>query len=82
MSKVIKASGNEVEVYWPGLFAKALEGQDIGALLANVGTAAPGGGGGGAADAGGAAGAPAEAKKEEGKHLFFIYCSSKFVNQN
>merc|ERR1712190_559329 len=67
LSKVIKASGNEVEVYWPGLFAKALEGQDIGALLANVGSAAPAGGAG--ADAAGGAGgaAPAEEKKEEKK---------------
>merc|ERR1712023_425725 len=48
LSKVIKASGNTVEGYWPGLFAKALKGQDITALLANVGT---GGGSGGAAAA-------------------------------
>ena len=63
MNKIIKASGNEVEPYWPGLFAKALEGQDIAALLTNVGSgpaagAAPAGG----ADAGAA---PAEEKKEE-----------------
>ena len=38
MSKVIAASGNTVEGYWPGLFAKALQGQDIAKLLANVGT--------------------------------------------
>merc|ERR1711998_644876 len=61
LSKVIKASGNSVESYWPGLFAKALQGQDVGALLANVGSAGP------AAGAPAAAGdAPAaEAKKEE-----------------
>ena len=40
LNKVIKASGNEVEPYWPPLFAKALKGQDVGALLANVGNAA------------------------------------------
>merc|ERR1712037_157145 len=40
LSKVIKASGNTVEGYWPGLFAKALKGQDITALLANVGAGA------------------------------------------
>merc|ERR1712078_921490 len=39
LSKIIKASGNEVEPYWPMLFAKALKGQDVGALLANIGTA-------------------------------------------
>ena len=33
---MIKASGNAVEGYWPGLFAKALEGQNIAALLTNV----------------------------------------------
>ena len=36
ISKVIKASGNAVEGYWPGLFAKALEGQNVAALLTNV----------------------------------------------
>ena len=33
LSKVIKESGNEVEPYWPMLFAKALKGQDIDAIL-------------------------------------------------
>ena len=66
MNKVIKASGNTVEGYWPGLFVRALKGQDIGAILANVGSM--GGGGGGAApagDAGAAGGDAAPAKKEE-----------------
>merc|ERR1712166_1017348 len=36
IAKVIKASGNAVEGYWPGLFAKALDGQNIAALLTNV----------------------------------------------
>ena len=64
LQKLIKASGNTVEGYWPGLFAKALKGQDITKLLANVGTAAAAGpaAAGGAAAAGDA---PAEAKKEE-----------------
>merc|ERR1719362_1997999 len=56
LTKIIKASGNEVEPYWPMLFAKALKGQDVGKLLANIGSA----GGGGAAAAG-----PAEAAAEE-----------------
>ena len=30
LTKIIKASGNEVEPYWPMLFAKALKGQDVG----------------------------------------------------
>lgn len=62
MSKVIQASGNEVEPYWPGLFAKALKGKNIDDLLTNVAAAAPAGGA--AAAAGGAAD---EAPEEEGK---------------
>ena len=65
MTKIIKASGNEVEPYWPMLFAKALKGQDITKLLSNVGTG--GGGGGGAAPAtdAGAGGAKEEEKPKE-----------------
>merc|ERR1719230_729607 len=62
--KVIKASGNEVEPYWPGLFAKALQGQDIGALLTNIGNA---GGSGGAAATGGDQPAEAVAEQKEEK---------------
>ena len=67
LSKVIKASGNTVEGYWPGLFAKALKGQDITALLANVGT---GGGSGPAADADAGAGAAAVEEEKPSKYLF------------
>ncbi|TNV75962.1 hypothetical protein FGO68_gene1371 [Halteria grandinella] len=55
LAKVIKASGNEVEPYWPALFAKALKGQDVEKLLSNIGSAPV------------AAAAPAAAKKEEKK---------------
>ena len=65
MSAVIKASGNEVEPYWPMLFAKALKGQDVGALLSNIGSAGPAAGGAAAGPAAG--GAAAEEKKEEKK---------------
>ena len=59
---MIKASGNEVEPYWPMLFAKALKGADVGELLSNIGSAA------GPAAAGPVAGAAAvEAPKEEKK---------------
>ena len=57
IAKVIKASGNEVESYWPGLFAKALEGQDIAKLLTAIGSAGPA-----AAPAAGAAAAAADGK--------------------
>jgi len=62
LNKVITASGNSVEGYWPGLFAKALKGKNISELLTNAGSAssAP------AAAAAPTSSAPA-AKKEEPK---------------
>lgn len=57
MKKLIVASGNKIETFWPGLFAKALEGQNIKELLKG-GSAAGGavaGGSSGAAQQGGAA---------------------------
>ena len=72
LAKVIKASGNEVEAYWPTLFAKALKGQEIEKLLSNIGSApvavaAPAGGApvAAAAPAGGAAAAKKEEKPKE-----------------
>ena len=65
MTKIIKASGNEVEPYWPMLFAKALKGQDVGALLSNIGSA--GGAAAGPATAGPAEAATAEPEKKEEK---------------
>merc|ERR1712127_675577 len=62
LSKVITASGNTVEPYWPVLFAKALKSAKIEDLLSNVAQA--GGGGGGAA---GPAAEADEAPKEEEK---------------
>merc|ERR1711918_136342 len=65
LSAIIKASKNEVEPYWPMLFAKALKGANVGELLSNVGSAGPAGGAAaGPADAGAAA---VEEKKEEKK---------------
>uniref|UniRef100_A0A1B6JCU6 Large ribosomal subunit protein P1 n=1 Tax=Homalodisca liturata TaxID=320908 RepID=A0A1B6JCU6_9HEMI len=68
---ILKAAGVEVEPYWPGLFAKALEGINPKELITNVGA---GVGAGVPASAGGAAPAPTDAaaapaaeKKEEKK---------------
>lgn len=63
----MKAANVDVEPYWPGLFAKALEGINVKDLITSIGSgvgAAPAGGA--AAPAAAAAAAP-EAKKEEKK---------------
>ena len=69
LATIIKAAGVDVEPYWPGLFAKALESCDLKTLITSVGSgvgAAPAAGGAAPA-AGGAAPAAeaAPAKKEE-----------------
>ncbi|KAK3920240.1 60S acidic ribosomal protein P1 [Frankliniella fusca] len=68
---ILKAASVEVDPYWPGLFAKALEGVNIKDLITNVGSgvgAAPAAGA--AAPAAAAAGGDAkEAKKEEKKKV-------------
>jgi large subunit ribosomal protein LP1 len=58
LNKVISASGNSVEGYWPGLFAKALKGRNVNDLISNA-AAAPV-----AAPVAAGKAAPAEAKKE------------------
>ena len=69
MAKIISAAKVNVEAFWPGLFAKALQGRNIGDLICNVGSAPAAGGCAPAAATGGdaAAAAPAEEKKEEKK---------------
>ncbi|XP_034235041.1 60S acidic ribosomal protein P1 [Thrips palmi] len=67
---ILKAASVDVDPYWPGLFAKALEGINIKDLITNVGAgvgAAPAGGAAPAAAAAG--GAPEEKKKEEKKKV-------------
>ncbi|KAK9879642.1 hypothetical protein WA026_006707 [Henosepilachna vigintioctopunctata] len=67
---ILKAANVEIEPYWPGLFAKALEGVNIKELITRLGSgvgSAPAAAGGAAAPAAAAA-APAkveEKKKEE-----------------
>lgn len=64
MTKLIKAANVEVEPIWATLFARALEGKDIGSLICNVGSGVAAGGGGGGA-AGGASAADEETKEEK-----------------
>lgn len=73
IATILKAAGVSVEPYWPTLFAKALDGVDIGSLLGSLGSAAsaasagPVAGGGGAAAAAAAPAAVVEEVKEEAK---------------
>ncbi len=73
MQKVIKASGNEVEPYWPSLFAKALKGQNIEELLSNISSGPVGGAAAGGAGAPVAAAAAQEAPKEAESEYLKIY---------
>ncbi|KAI8034964.1 60S acidic ribosomal protein P1 [Drosophila gunungcola] len=66
INTLLKAANVEVEPYWPGLFAKALEGINVKDLITNIGSGVGAAPAGGAAPA--AAAAPAaESKKEEKK---------------
>ncbi|CAH3151002.1 unnamed protein product, partial [Pocillopora meandrina] len=73
IEKLIKAAKVDVEPFWPGLFAKALEGHSLESLIQSAGApgaggaAAPATGGGGAPAAGGGDEAKEEEKKEEKK---------------
>jgi len=73
IATILKAAGVSVEPYWPTLFAKALDGIDIGSLLGSLGSAAsaasagPIASGGGGAAAAAAAAAPVEVEEEEVK---------------
>ncbi|XP_044742850.1 60S acidic ribosomal protein P1-like [Chrysoperla carnea] len=65
---ILKAANVDVEPYWPGLFAEALEGINVKDLITSLGSgvgAAPAAGGAAAAPATGAA--PDAAAKEEKK---------------
>lgn len=65
---LIKAAGvNNVEPYWPSLFAKSLSGVNVKELLSNVGSSAGAPAAAAAAPAAAGAAAPAAAKKEEKK---------------
>ncbi|CAJ0961397.1 unnamed protein product, partial [Mesorhabditis belari] len=69
IATLLKAAKVEVEPYWPGLFAKALEGVDVKNLITSVSSGAGSGPAPAAAASSGApaaaAAAPAETKKKE-----------------
>ncbi|CAH2099558.1 unnamed protein product [Euphydryas editha] len=68
ISTILKAANVDVEPYWPGLFAKALEGVNVRDLITNIGSGVGAAPAGGAPAAAAAAAAPAaEAAKEEKK---------------
>ncbi|XP_045761266.1 60S acidic ribosomal protein P1 [Maniola jurtina] len=68
ISTILKAANVDVEPYWPGLFAKALEGINVRDLITNIGSGVGAAPAGGAPAAAAAAAAPAaEAAKEEKK---------------
>lgn len=65
ISTILKAANVEVEPYWPGLFAKALEGINVKDLITNIGSGVGAAPAGGAAPAAAAAAAPAAAAVEK-----------------
>ncbi|KAI9594144.1 60s acidic ribosomal protein-domain-containing protein [Syncephalis fuscata] len=62
---LVKAAGVDVELIWASIFAKALEGKDLGEMLMNVGAGGAAPAAGAAAATGGAAAAAEEEKEEE-----------------
>ncbi|CAD5205498.1 unnamed protein product [Bursaphelenchus okinawaensis] len=65
LQKLVAAAGVTIEPFWPGLYAKALEGVDVNELISNISSGAGSAPAAAAPAAGGAA--PAEEKKDEGK---------------
>lgn len=66
ISTILKAANVDVEPYWPGLFAKALEGINVKDLITNIGSgAAAAPAAGAAAPAAAAAAAPAKEEKKK-----------------
>ena len=41
MTKLIEASGNKVDSFWPSIFSKALAGRNVNDLMCGGGQAAP-----------------------------------------
>lgn len=64
---ILKAANVDVEPYWPGLFAKALEGVNIKELITNIGSGVGAAPAGATAAPAAAAAAAAPAKEEKKK---------------
>lgn len=80
ISTILKAANVDIEPYWPGLFAKALEGINVKDLITNIGSGV--GAGGAAAPAAAAAGAaPAAAEKKEEKKRRKVVSDDGFANR-
>uniref|UniRef100_A0A1I7SGD2 Large ribosomal subunit protein P1 n=1 Tax=Bursaphelenchus xylophilus TaxID=6326 RepID=A0A1I7SGD2_BURXY len=89
LQKLVAAAGVQIEPFWPGLYAKALEGVDVNELISNISSGA---GSAPAAPAAGGAAPPPEKKdeeEEEGRVLqlssmcgVFLMCSALFTYVN
>ena len=70
ISKIIAASGNEVEVYWPMLIGKIFADKTAAEIIATMqGGSGGGGGGGGGGDGGGEVEEEKEEEKEEEEEI-------------
>lgn len=67
ISTILKAANVDVEPYWPGLFAKALEGVNVKDLITNIGSGVGAAPAGAPAAAGAAPAAAAVVEKKEEK---------------
>lgn len=65
ISTILKAANVDVEPYWPGLFAKALEGINVKDLITNIGSGAGAAPAASAAPVAAAAAAPAKEEKKK-----------------
>jgi len=68
INKLITASGNKVDAYWPGLFSRALQGKNVGELLLG-GTGGPGPAAGDAGKEAAKADTKDAAKKDDKKEV-------------
>ena len=84
LSKIIKATGNQVEGYWPSMFANALKGFSISDMLTNVAAGPAVSASAGAAAAPGPGDAPAkeEEKAEEKEEVEVVDMGNLFGGED